>query len=79
MGWGWGAGYNTMGSQLGNSRVELMVSPSSPWEIQEDSVLGSIVPTTQAPRALSQLPLELADTHMLLHPTPEYHLGAPPS
>lgn len=45
---------------------------SSPWETQEDLVPNPIFPSAQAPRALSQLPLGLADAG-----TPEYHLQGP--
>lgn len=45
---------------------------STPWETQQDLVPGPIFPSAQAPRALSQLPLGLADAG-----TPEYHLQGP--
>lgn len=79
--WGGGEGMEfTMGIPREQSIAELMVSPPSPWETQEDSVAGPIVPSTQTPRGLSQLLWGLADrcAHAPPHPTTEYHLGASP-
>lgn len=49
---------------------EIMVSPPSPWETQEDSVPGPDVPSAQAPRDLSQLPLGPTNAHTPLHTPP---------
>lgn len=70
----WGGG-GVQGFTLGipgeRSRAELTLSPPSPWETRKTQCQApSVVPSAQAPRDLSQLPLGPADAHTLLHTPP---------
>lgn len=75
---GGGVSSFTMRVPVERSLVELLVSLSSPWEIQKDLAPGPTFPWAWAPKGLSQLPQGLADAHTPPHLIPEYYPGEPP-